>query len=117
MYRTFLLTAILLGCDLHAQLRTHMNHDTDAAEVAVWDTYVTRRDGRVMHFDIIAPSSQRDTAVIHGHGRAYLESKGEAGQPLTARECRFCHVRALQPRWEADIRRQGYFILGMENCD
>lgn len=67
--------------------------------MAVWDTYVTRKDGRVMHFDIIAPSSQRDTAVIHGHGRAYLERKGEAGQPLTAKECRFCHVRALHLQW------------------
>ena len=23
--------------------------------VAVWDTYVTKKDGNVMHFDIIAP--------------------------------------------------------------
>lgn len=85
-------------------------------EVAVWDTYVTRQDGRVMHFDIIAPSSMRDTAVIHGYGRSYLAAKGEAGQRLSAKECRFCHVRGLQPAWERDIRAQGYFILELENC-
>ena len=87
-----------------------------AMEVAVWDTYVTRQDGRVMHFDIIAPSSMRDTAVIHGYGRSYLAAKGEAGQRLSAKECRFCHVRGLQPAWERDIRAQGYFILELENC-
>ncbi|MBP7448998.1 MAG: DUF2024 family protein, partial [Flavobacteriales bacterium] len=42
--------------------------------MAVWDTYVTRNDGRVMHFDIIVPSSQRDSAMIHSYGRAYLAS-------------------------------------------
>jgi hypothetical protein len=117
--KTFLilLPALLLGIAVQAQQRTHMNEQTKAAEVAVWDTYVTRKDGRVMHFDIIAPSSMRDTAVIHGYGRAYLESKGEGGQSLTAKECRFCHVRALQPKWEADIRRQGHFILELEHCD
>ncbi|MBK9146218.1 MAG: DUF2024 family protein [Flavobacteriales bacterium] len=94
-----------------------MNEQTKAAEVAVWDTYVTRKDGRVMHFDIIAPSGQRDTTIIHGYGRAYLDRKGEGGQPLTARECRFCHVRALLPQWEAEIQSQGYFILEMDNCD
>ena len=98
-----LLPALLIGMAMQAQQRNIMNEQTKAAEVAVWDTYVTRKDGRVMHFDIIAPSSQRDMAVIHGYGRAYLERKGEGGQSLTAKECRFCHVRVLQPKWEADI--------------
>jgi hypothetical protein len=114
---TTLLTALLIGAAAQARQRNPMNEQTQAPEVAVWDTYVTRKDGRVMHFDIIAPSSQRDTAVIHGYGRDYLATKGEGGQPLTAKECRFCHVRALQPKWEADIKRQGYFILEMELCD
>ncbi|HOY28005.1 MAG TPA: DUF2024 family protein, partial [Flavobacteriales bacterium] len=92
------LPAFLIGMAAQAQQRNNMNEQTKAVEVAVWDTYVTRKDGRVMHFDIIVPSSQRDTAVIHGYGRAYLESKGQGGQSLTAKECRFCHVRALQPK-------------------
>ena len=28
--------------------------------VAVWDTYVTKKDGTVMHFDIIAPVDIKD---------------------------------------------------------
>jgi hypothetical protein len=116
-YLLTFLPALLIAMVVHAQQRIHMNEQTKAAEVAVWDTYVTRKDGRVMHFDIIAPTSTRDTTVIHSYGRAYLESKGEGGQSLSAKECRFCHVRALRPQWDADIRRQGYFILEMENCD
>lgn len=86
-------------------------------QVAIWDTYVTKKDGSVMHFDIIAPSSVRDTSVIYGFGREYLNEKGQSGQPLTSKECRFCHVRAVQPIWEAAINNKGYFILEMENCD
>lgn len=112
-----ILPAFLIGIALQGQQSTIMNEQTKAAEVAVWDTYVTRKDRRVMHFDIIAPSSQRDTATIHGYGREYLKAKGEDGQALTAKECRFCHMRALQPKWEEDIHRQGYFILEMEHCD
>lgn len=113
-----ILTALLITTAVQAQQQHNdMNDHSKTPEVAVWDTYVTRNDGRVMHFDIIAPSSQRDTTVIHAYGRAYLSSKGEGGQPLTSKECRLCHVRALQPKWEADIERQGYFILEMENCE
>lgn len=117
MFRLFTLTtAVLIGFAAQAQQRI-MTDSKSTMEVAVWDTYVPRKDGRVMHFDIIAPSSMRDTSVIHGYGRTYLSTKGETGQPLTAKECRFCHVRALQPQWEKDIRAQGYFILEMEHCD
>lgn len=86
-------------------------------KVAVWDTYVTKKDGSVMHFDIIAPEEMKDPAEIHNYGKKYLGTKGQEGQPLTSKECRFCHVRNLQPQWEADIKKQGYFILEMENCD
>lgn len=86
-------------------------------QVAVWDTYVTKKNGTVMHFDIIAPSTVRDTNIIYRYGREYLKSKGQEGQPLTSKQCRFCHVRALHPQWEADISKKGYFILEMENCN
>lgn len=116
MPKTTLLTlalVALMGTTARGQQQPHPKK----MEVAVWDTYVKKKDGSVMHFDIIAPSELRDTTVIHAFGRAYLRSKGQEGQPLTAKECRFCHVRALQPQWEKDIREQGYFILEMEGCE
>lgn len=91
--------------------------NTKTMQVAIWDTYVTKKDGSVMHFDIIAPSSVKDTSVIYGFGREYLNDKGQSGQPLSSKECRFCHIRAVQPKWEAAIIDKGYFILEMENCD
>lgn len=85
-------------------------------EVAVWDTYVTKKDGSIMHFDIIAPSSISDPQIIHNYGKEYLIIKNEENQPLTSKECRFCHLRNIHPSWENDIQIKGYFILEMENC-
>ena len=55
-------------------------------QVAVWDTYVTKKDGMIMHFDIIAPEEVKDAETIYNYGREYLKSKGEEGQPLTSEE-------------------------------
>lgn len=86
-------------------------------QVAVWDTYVTKKDGTVMHFDIIAPSEVTDPAVIFKYGMEYLKTKNQEGQPLTSNECRFCHVRSVMSEWEDEIIAKGYYIFEMENCD
>ena len=86
-------------------------------KIAVWDTYVDKRDGSVMHFDIIAPVETDDKEQIYNYGREYLKTKGQEGQPLTSKECRFCHIEALKPEWEESIRQKGYSIVEMENCE
>lgn len=85
--------------------------------VKVWDTYVTKTDGGIMHFDIIAPTTITDPEQVYGFGRAYLASKGQAGQALSTEQCRFCHIERLRPEWEASIREKGFFIIEMEGCD
>jgi len=86
------------------------------SQVNVWDTYVQKRDGSVMHFDIIAPKEIRDTQVIYQYGKDYLVTKGQQGQPLTAKQCRLCHIETLRPEWESEIASKGYFIIEMEGC-
>jgi len=86
-------------------------------KVAVWDTYVTKKDGTIMHFDILAPDEIKDTTVIYNYGKEYLKFKNQEGQPLSSKECSFCHIETMRPQWEADIKKQGYFILEMENCN
>ena len=86
-------------------------------KVAVWDTYVTKKDGGIMHFDILAPEEIKDTRVIYDYGKAYLKTKGQDGQPLTSKECRFCHVETVKSNWEEAIKKSGYFIIEMENCN
>jgi len=85
-------------------------------EVAIWDTYVNKKDGSIMHFDIIVPADIKDSTVIYDFGRQYLKTKDQEGQALSAKECQFCHTETLKPHWEASIREKGYFIFEIENC-
>jgi len=86
-------------------------------KVNVWDTYVTKKDGSIMHFDILAPVEITDTEAIYNFGKDYLASKGQAGQPLASKQCRLCHVENLQATWEASIEKTGYYIIEMEGCN
>ena len=85
-------------------------------KIAVYDTYVTRKDGSEMHFDILVPESMKNLETIYGYGKAYLKEKGQGGQSLTARECNFCHVEVCRSNWKDQIESKGYFILEMEGC-
>lgn len=86
-------------------------------QVAVWDTYVTKKDGTVMHFDIIAPKEIVKTDLIYNFGKDYLKRKGQENQDLSSKECSFCHIETVLPQWEAEINEKGYTIIEMENCN
>ena len=89
-------------------------------KIAVFDTYVRRPDGRRMHFDILVRDEAADKALdlVLSHGRRYLASKGLPDEiALSARECRFCHVESASEPVAAQIERNGFSIIEMENCD
>jgi len=85
-------------------------------KVAIWDTYVTKKDGSIMHFDIIVSEEQKNPSVIYAYGKEYLKSKGQEDQQLTSQECRFCHIDIPPIDWKLEIIDRGYYILEMENC-
>ena len=89
-------------------------------KIAVWDTYVPRagRDAskaETMHFDILVPDDTPFDSV-QAFGLAYLSEKGEAGQPLTTSECKFCHIEKASAVVETAISDVGYAIIEMEGC-
>jgi hypothetical protein len=86
-------------------------------KVSVYDTYVPKKQGSVMHFDILVASTEKDLQKIYGYGKEYLKSKGQEGQPLTAKECRFCHIENARGAVGDSITAKGYYIIEMEGCD
>lgn len=86
-------------------------------KIAVWDTYVTKKDGTLMHFDILVPSEVKETSVIYGFGQDYLAFKNQAGQSLSASECQFCHIEEATAEMTASIDAKGYHIIEMQGCD
>jgi Domain of unknown function (DUF2024) len=86
-------------------------------KVAVWDTYVTKKDGSVMHFDIIAPSELKDEATIYTYGKEYLNLKDQEGQDLSSKECNFCHIESATEEMVTAIEQKGYYIIEMQGCN
>jgi len=96
---------------------TSKNDSPMQLKVSVYDTYVPKKNGGVMHFDILVDSNEKDLDKIHGFGREYLKTKGQDGQPLTSKQCRFCHVENAKGEMEDSITAKGYFIIEMEGCN
>ncbi|MET1257833.1 DUF2024 family protein [Flagellimonas sp. DF-77] len=86
-------------------------------EVAVWDTYVARAGNKTMHFDILVPKDVIDTETILRYGRDYLSAKSYETGTLTTSECRLCHIAVAPGPLAFSIRKKGYHIIEIENCD
>lgn len=84
-------------------------------ECAVYDTYVERKEGGVMHFDVIVEKNTSHEKAIE-YGANFLTSVGQEGQPITANECKFCHIQQAPQNVEKDIKEQGFYIQKMEGC-
>lgn len=86
-------------------------------KISVWDTYVERADGNIMHFDILVSSTLTDKQTVLDFGEHYLKSKPFKVIELTANECRFCHIEHATKEMITSITKKGYAIIEMENCD
>ena len=84
-------------------------------QCAVYDTYVTKKDGRTMHFDVIVEDTTPHNKAIE-FGKEYLESVGHGKQKMTQEECQFCHIQEAPSVVEKAIREKGYYIQKMEGC-
>jgi hypothetical protein len=84
-------------------------------ECAVYDTYVTKKDGRIMHFDVIVEANTSHEKAID-YGKEFLEQVGQGGQTMTQEECQFCHIQEAPPVVAKEIENRGYFIQKMEGC-
>jgi hypothetical protein len=84
-------------------------------ECAVYDTYVTKKDGKVMHFDVIVEDGVPHEKAVE-YGKQYLASVGQGEQKMTSEECQFCHIQAAPPFVEKAIKQSGCWIQKMEGC-
>ncbi len=86
-------------------------------KVSVWDTYVKREGGLIMHFDILVNSKLTDETKIFDFGKNYLKSKSFNSEELTSKECVFCHIENASEIVIKEIETNGYYIIEMENCN
>lgn len=84
-------------------------------ECAVYDTYVQKKDGKIMHFDVMVEADTPHEKAIE-YGQEFLSQVGQSGQKMTSEECQFCHIQQAPPFVEKSIKQQGYWIQKMEGC-
>ena len=84
-------------------------------KVSVYDTYVTKGNGTLMHFDILVEENVSANDV-YKYGKEYLASKKVVKTELTTKECKFCHIEKAPENVEKLINEKGFYIIEMENC-
>jgi uncharacterized protein DUF2024 len=84
-------------------------------QCAVYNTYVRKKDNRVMHIDVIVQTDTPQEKAIE-YGKKYLEGVGEGDQMMTQEECQFCHIQEAPEMIEKEIVVKGYYIQQMEGC-
>lgn len=86
-------------------------------KVNVWDTYVLRKNGQLMHFDILVTIEVSEEETIFQYGDDYLSTKDVHIQSLSASECRLCHIETAPTEVITSIKDKGYHIIELQNCE
>jgi len=86
-------------------------------KIAVWDTYVKRANGNIMHFDILVPVYVTDEKAVFRFGMDYLKTKSFQTNQITSKECRLCHIEHASEQIVTAIEKNGYSIIEIENCN
>jgi len=84
-------------------------------QATVYDTYVKRKDGVEMHFDVLIDDNGESLEKALSGAKKYLDSVGETGAEITSEQCRRCHVTTPTVEQVKAISESGYFILKMGN--
>ncbi len=84
-------------------------------KVSVWDTYVKKEDGSVMHFDILVPEEMTDENKIFEYGTAHVESRNIKNTVVDAEECQKCHIEVASEHVVESISDKGYYIIEMDD--
>jgi len=83
-------------------------------KAAVWDTYVKKQDGNVIHFDVVVPDYITDSSVVYKYACEYLISGNLSEVELNTKNCQFCHIESITDTIKNDIESKGFHIIEME---
>ena len=85
------------------------------SQIHVFDTFATSQSGTIMHFDVVTPEKNAETALLYA--REWLNSVGEGNAQLTPENCAYCHSEAsAPPPMQEEIACKGYAIYKLEGC-
>lgn len=83
-------------------------------KAAVWDSYIKKDDGNVLHFDVVVPDSKSDATLVYKYAYKFLKSKGIEGVEINVKNCQFCHIENLTEEMKTNIETSGFHIIEMD---
>lgn len=83
-------------------------------KAAVWDSYLKKANGNVLHFDVVVPDSRSETAIVYKYAYEYLKSQGIDGAEINVKNCQFCHIESMTDKMRSDIESRGFHIIEMD---
>jgi hypothetical protein len=83
-------------------------------KAAVWDSYLKKANGNVLHFDVVVPASSSETAIVYKYAYEYLKSRGIDGADINVKNCQFCHIERMTDKMKSDIESRGFHIIEMD---
>lgn len=83
-------------------------------KAAVWDSYLKKANGNVLHFDVVVPDNSSESAIVYKYAYEYLKSKGIDGAEINVKNCQFCHIESLTDKMRSDIESKGFHIIEMD---
>lgn len=86
-------------------------------DIAVWDTYVNRTDGLLMHFDILVSTEVQKSDQILEYANQFLASKELDVENVEIKKCEFCHIERATDETVREIEGKGFDIIEFENCN
>lgn len=86
-------------------------------QIAIWDTYVRREGGLMMHFDILVPTEFQNKTLVLGYADQYLSEKNFFVEDIRSSRCQFCHIEQASDEVKLKINQRGFDIIEFENCN
>lgn len=83
-------------------------------KAAVWDSYIKKDDGNVLHFDVIVPDSKSDATLVYKYAYEFLKLKGIERVEINVTNCQFCHIENLAEEMKTNIEIRGFHIIEMD---
>jgi hypothetical protein len=83
-------------------------------KAAVWDSYLKKANGNVLHFDVVVPDGSSETAIVYKYAYEYLKSRGIDGAEINVKNCQFCHIESMTDKMRSDIESKGFHIIEMD---
>ena len=85
-------------------------------KVAIWDIHAIKKDGGIIHFEIIVPNDIKNVALVYEYYRGFFKTK-KLRIKLSSVEYCIHHREVAASEIISVIKEKGYYIIEKEGCN